>query len=120
MFYFFFFFPLQFVGLFNFPYHPKFSQLSQIIWSIFPPNLLAKAIWLLTNATSTPQDVGIRWSRRAICTPNDAECVITIVSSKLKACLAILLFFCYKKKRVKIFSRCCSRRSHHSFHLKEK
>ncbi|XP_062114912.1 ABC transporter A family member 2-like [Humulus lupulus] len=69
---------IQFVGVFGFPYMSKFSQLCQIIWSFFPPNLLAKALWLLSDATSSPEDVGISWSGRAMCTPNDEYCVITI------------------------------------------
>lgn len=33
---------------------------------------------MLSDATSTPEDPGISWSRRAKCAPNDDECVITI------------------------------------------
>ncbi|KAM6569736.1 hypothetical protein CsatB_017721 [Cannabis sativa] len=79
LFFVFFLFQLNmFVGVFGFPYMSKFSKLCQIIWSFFPPNLLAKALWLLSDATSSPEDVGISWSGRAMCTPNDEYCVITI------------------------------------------
>ncbi|PON34696.1 ABC transporter A, ABCA [Parasponia andersonii] len=69
---------IQLSGALKFPYSRKFSQQYRIIWSIFPPNLLTKAVWLLSDATSTPQDVGISWSKRAMCAPNDDDCVITI------------------------------------------
>lgn len=65
--------------MFGFPYSDNFSDFYRIIWSLFPPNLLAEALSLLADATSTPQDPGINWSRRADCAPNDLECVITIV-----------------------------------------
>ncbi|KAL5544418.1 hypothetical protein UlMin_008202 [Ulmus minor] len=68
----------QLVTAFNFPYTQSISKLIRVIWSLFPPNLLAEALSLLAGATSTPQDVGISWSRRAKCAPNDDECVITI------------------------------------------
>ncbi|XP_059643934.1 ABC transporter A family member 2-like [Cornus florida] len=68
----------QLVTGFGFPYSSNFSNTYRIIWSIFPPNLLAQALTLLSDATSTPEDNGISWSRRAKCAPNDTECVITI------------------------------------------
>ena len=63
----------------EFPYNDNFADFYRIIWSLFPPNLLAGALRLLADATSTPQYQGISWSRRAECAPNDLECVITIV-----------------------------------------
>ncbi|KAF5459766.1 hypothetical protein F2P56_019686 [Juglans regia] len=71
-------FMTQLVTVFGFPYTDSFSTTLRAIWSLFPPNLLAAALNLLAEATSTPQDVGITWSRRAKCAPNDTECVITI------------------------------------------
>lgn len=68
----------QLVTIFGFPYSHTFSSNLRAIWSLFPPNLLAEALNLLSGATSTPQDVGVSWSRRAECAPNDTECVITI------------------------------------------
>ncbi|PON34694.1 ABC transporter A, ABCA [Parasponia andersonii] len=62
----------------KFPYSKTFPKLYQIVWSLFPPNLFTKALWLLADATSTPQDIGISWSRQGECAPNDNECVITI------------------------------------------
>ncbi|PON57303.1 ABC transporter A, ABCA [Parasponia andersonii] len=69
---------MSLVTAFGFPYAKSISKQYRIIWSFFPPNLLAEALTLLAKATSTPQDLGISWSRRAKCTPNDDECVITI------------------------------------------
>ncbi|XP_030521657.1 ABC transporter A family member 2-like isoform X1 [Rhodamnia argentea] len=68
----------QLVTLFGFPYSQSFSNGYRAIWSLFPPNLLAEALNLLSQATSTPEDPGISWSRRAKCAPNDTECVISI------------------------------------------
>ncbi|XP_027126461.2 ABC transporter A family member 2-like isoform X2 [Coffea arabica] len=68
----------QIVTVFGFPYTKKFSNTFRIIWSIFPPNVFAQGLQLLSDATSTPQDHGVSWNRRAKCTPNDTECLITI------------------------------------------
>ena len=67
-----------------FPYNQSFSQALQNVWSLFSPNLLAQALKLLSDATSTPEDVGVSWSRRTKCAPNDEECVITIVCLQFK------------------------------------
>ncbi|KAJ0106704.1 hypothetical protein Patl1_17825 [Pistacia atlantica] len=66
------------VTISGFPYSEQFSNTYRIIWSLFPPNLLAEALKLFADATSSPGDIGISWSRRAECAPNDTECVITI------------------------------------------
>jgi len=51
------------------------------LWSLFPPNTFSQGLKLLADATSTPQDPGISWSKRAECGPNDdTGCVLTIVS----------------------------------------
>lgn len=76
---------LQLVTIFGFPYSNNFPNFYRIIWSLFPPNLLAEALSLLADATSTPQDPGISWSKRADCAPNDLDCVITIVCLCIKA-----------------------------------
>ncbi|XP_010256707.1 PREDICTED: ABC transporter A family member 2-like isoform X2 [Nelumbo nucifera] len=68
----------QLVTTFGFPYSSDYSRKYRIIWSLFPPNLLAEALNILSDATATPQDDGISWSRRANCPPKDSECVITI------------------------------------------
>ncbi|KAH7859151.1 hypothetical protein Vadar_032243 [Vaccinium darrowii] len=68
----------QIITLFGFPYSTNFSRTYRAIWSVFPPNLLAEGLTLLSGATETPQDPGISWSRRGKCAPNDTECVITI------------------------------------------
>lgn len=68
----------QLVTVFGFPYTHTFSSTLRSVWSLFPPNLLAQALVLLAGATSTSQDVGVSWSRRAKCAPNDTECLITI------------------------------------------
>ncbi|TYJ98618.1 ABC transporter A family member 2 [Cucumis melo var. makuwa] len=68
----------QLVTQFGFPYSKTFSKSLQVIWSLFPPNLLAKALSFLSDATSTPGDPGISWSSRKECAPNDPDCVITI------------------------------------------
>ncbi|XP_024017032.1 ABC transporter A family member 2 [Morus notabilis] len=68
----------ELVGTLNFSYSHRFSKRFRTGWSFFPPNLLTKALWLLSDATSSPQDVGISWSRMSECASNDAECLITI------------------------------------------
>ncbi|KAL8042208.1 hypothetical protein ABFX02_09G035200 [Erythranthe guttata] len=68
----------QLVTLFGFPYSQSFSKTYRSVWSLFPPNLLAAGLNLLSDATSTPQDPGISWSGRMKCAPNDVECVIKI------------------------------------------
>ncbi|XP_022159340.1 ABC transporter A family member 2-like [Momordica charantia] len=68
----------QLITAFGFPYSYDFSKFFQIVWSFFPPNLLAKALSLLSDATSSPAGQGISWSRRMECAPNDTECVITL------------------------------------------
>ncbi|KAI6675688.1 hypothetical protein NL676_003594 [Syzygium grande] len=63
---------------YGFPYSQIFGNGFRAIWSLFPPNLLAEALKVLSQATSTPDDPGISWSRRAKCAPKDTECVISI------------------------------------------
>ncbi|GER49992.1 ABC transporter A family member 2, partial [Striga asiatica] len=68
----------QLVTRFGFPYSETFSNTYQIVWSFFPPNLLAAGLNLLADATATPQDPGISWDGRTRCAPNDTECVLTM------------------------------------------
>lgn len=55
-----------------------------MIWSLFPPNLLAQALKLLGDATATSQDEGISWRRRAECPSTDSSCILTVVSAKYR------------------------------------
>ncbi|XP_074567442.1 ABC transporter A family member 2-like [Curcuma longa] len=68
----------QLVTIFGFPYDDNFSNLYRVIWSLFPPNLLAKALDLLGSATATSEDEGISWRRRGECPSRESDCVITI------------------------------------------
>ncbi|XP_010931289.1 ABC transporter A family member 2 isoform X2 [Elaeis guineensis] len=68
----------QLVTTFGFPYTDSFSKTYRVIWSLFPPNLLAKALDLLGNATATSQDKGISWKGRGECTAHEPDCVINI------------------------------------------
>ncbi|KAL2494247.1 ABC transporter domain-containing protein [Forsythia ovata] len=38
-----------------------------------------EGLQLLSDATATPQDPGVSWNGRTKCSPNDTECIITIV-----------------------------------------
>lgn len=89
-------FPLQIITQFGFPYSTDYSRTYRAIWSVFPPNLLAEGLTLLSGATATPLDPGISWSRRGKCAPNDTECVITIVGSliQLKSLPSFVVFVC--------------------------
>ncbi|KAL7161469.1 hypothetical protein ACSBR2_042019 [Camellia fascicularis] len=60
----------------SFPYKKKVAVIYRIMWSLFPPNLLSKAIELLAFATATAKSDGISWSKRSECSVPD--CVITI------------------------------------------
>ncbi|KAL2492909.1 ABC transporter A family member 2 [Abeliophyllum distichum] len=71
-------FMTQLVTAFGFPYSDNFSNTYRIVWSFFPPNLLAQGLQLLSDATATPQDPGVSWNGRTKCSPNDRECTITI------------------------------------------
>ncbi|KAF3437772.1 hypothetical protein FNV43_RR20528 [Rhamnella rubrinervis] len=83
----------QLVTAFGFPYNDSIASGFRSLWSLFPPNLLAKALNLLADATATPQDVGISWSRRGECAPNDDECVITINDIYMWLLATFLLWF---------------------------
>ncbi|XP_057761178.1 ABC transporter A family member 2-like [Arachis stenosperma] len=62
----------------GFPYSDSISKTFRIIWSFFPPNPFAQALHILSEAVSTSEDHGIRWSKRGQCGPEDEGCVITI------------------------------------------
>ncbi|KAL6281660.1 hypothetical protein ACE6H2_018541 [Prunus campanulata] len=68
------------IGVTHFPYSTNFKskRTVRIVWSLFPPNLLAKALQMLAEATSTPKDIGISWSTRTKCGPNDDHDCMTI------------------------------------------
>ncbi|KAK0587262.1 hypothetical protein LWI29_020149 [Acer saccharum] len=54
----------------GFPYNkPVQFKRYGVIWSLFPPNLLTQALKLLT----TDPKVGVTWSERTKCPPDDAE-----------------------------------------------
>lgn len=74
---------VQIVTAFGFPYSEMFSKTYRVIWSFYPPNLFAKAVQLLTDATGTDQDPGLSWSRRTKCSPNDDACILTMVCNIL-------------------------------------
>uniref|UniRef100_A0A0D3A900 ABC transporter domain-containing protein n=1 Tax=Brassica oleracea var. oleracea TaxID=109376 RepID=A0A0D3A900_BRAOL len=58
--------------------------MTRVLWSLFPPNTFSQGLKLLSDATLTPQDPSISWSKRAECAPNDdPDCVITICTSTL-------------------------------------
>ncbi|CAL9114056.1 unnamed protein product [Musa textilis] len=69
----------QLVTVGVFPYSSNFSKIYHVVWSLFPPNLLAKALGLLGNATATSEGKGISWHNRGECTTFEPNCVITIV-----------------------------------------
>ncbi|PKA47627.1 ABC transporter A family member 2 [Apostasia shenzhenica] len=60
----------QLVTTFGFPYARTYTKFYRTIWSLFPPNLLAKALDILGTATATPEDPGISWQSRegGLCT----------------------------------------------------
>lgn len=50
-------------------------------WSLFPPNLLSKGVKILSDATETPNDDGVRWSERGKCSKKDLDgenCAVTM------------------------------------------
>lgn len=73
----------QIVTAAGFPYSDNIRKRYRIIWSFFPPNLLAKALEILSSATSPPHDMGIKWSGITECPPNETDCVITIVCNHI-------------------------------------
>ncbi|CAH1419862.1 unnamed protein product [Lactuca virosa] len=82
----------QVVTVFGFPYSDNYSNTYRIIWSFFPPNLLAKALQLLSDATSTPEDPGISWSRIGKCAPNDNDCLINMSDIYIWLVLTFILW----------------------------
>lgn len=68
----------QLVTAIGFPYNKSFPKVLQVIWSIFPPNLLAIATQYLVDTTSTTQGNGISWASRARCPSVDPNCVLTL------------------------------------------
>ncbi|KAK9119373.1 hypothetical protein Scep_017466 [Stephania cephalantha] len=66
------------VTIIGFPYNKKFSKTYRYIWSLFPPNLLSKALESLSDTTATPEGEGISWSRRTECPSSETDCVMTM------------------------------------------
>ncbi|KAF9671485.1 hypothetical protein SADUNF_Sadunf12G0052600 [Salix dunnii] len=62
----------------GFPYKESISGFLRFIWSFFPPNLLAIAVKILSDASNTPEDLGISWKGRSKCPPDADDCAITI------------------------------------------
>jgi len=71
-------FILQLVTISGFPYSHTFKVYLRILWSFFPPNLLAIGLKYLGDATSTKQDPGIHWSNRGQCSYRNEDCVLTM------------------------------------------
>lgn len=88
-------------------YTEIFPKKYRILWSFFPPNLLAEALTLLGEA-SEPDTDGISWSRRAECPRNNNGCVLTIVCSLSKAQKLLILT---------IFDFLVLMKSYHGLHL---
>ncbi|XP_015068163.1 ABC transporter A family member 2 [Solanum pennellii] len=86
-------FMTQLVTAFGFPYSENFSKSYRIIWSLFPPNLLAQGLQLLAGATATPEDPGVSWSGRTKCAFNDTECVITMNEIYIWLVVTFFLWF---------------------------
>ncbi|KAM4107078.1 hypothetical protein ACB094_04G115600 [Castanea mollissima] len=68
----------QITVAFGFPYDQSVAIKYRIMWSFFPPNLLAQALNVFKDASSQPEGVGISWGRRADCPPDGSDCVMTI------------------------------------------
>ncbi|XP_020420066.1 ABC transporter A family member 2 isoform X2 [Prunus persica] len=85
----------QIVTVTDFPYSTNFKskRTVRIVWSLFPPNLLAKALQMLAEATSTPKDIGISWSTRTKCGPNDDHDCMTINDIYLWLVATFFLWF---------------------------
>ncbi|KAK4568284.1 hypothetical protein RGQ29_003887 [Quercus rubra] len=68
----------QITVAFGFPYDQSIAIKYRIMWSFFPPNLLAQALKMFKDASSQPEGVGISWDRQANCPPDGSDCVMTI------------------------------------------
>ncbi|ERN03831.1 hypothetical protein AMTRI_Chr05g73820 [Amborella trichopoda] len=68
----------QLVTQFGFPYGGDYSGTYRVIWSLFPPNLLAQALQLLGSATATSEDPGISLGDISKCPEADSSCGLTI------------------------------------------
>ncbi|ONM04752.1 ABC2 homolog 15 [Zea mays] len=68
----------QLVTTFGFPYSSDYKKLYRTLWSLFPPDLFAKALNILGKATATPEDKGFSWNQRGECPSFETDCVITI------------------------------------------
>eukprot|EP00245_Coleochaete_scutata_P012781 TRINITY_DN5005_c0_g1_i1.p1 TRINITY_DN5005_c0_g1~~TRINITY_DN5005_c0_g1_i1.p1 ORF type:complete len:1006 (-),score=193.03 TRINITY_DN5005_c0_g1_i1:975-3992(-) len=72
----------QLVVVSGVPYAKQFQKQIWVMFSIFPPNLLAIALKYLGDATSTKEDPGISWAGRKECSFNNdfgaSTCVLTM------------------------------------------
>lgn len=68
----------QMVTVFGWPYTNSSSKRTRILWSFFPPNLLAQALKILGDATSNHEAPGMSWRKRAECTDQEPDCVLTL------------------------------------------
>ncbi|XP_028787946.1 ABC transporter A family member 2-like isoform X1 [Neltuma alba] len=68
----------QIVVLAGYPYDNDNSEVFRTVWSFFPPNPFTQGLHVLSQATSTPEGDGVRWSKRGECAPNNEDCFITI------------------------------------------
>ncbi|KAJ6358989.1 hypothetical protein OIU76_000667 [Salix suchowensis] len=71
-------FMTQIITIAGFPYKESISSFLRFIWSFFPPNLLAISVKILSDASNTPEDLGISWKGRSKCPPDADDCAITI------------------------------------------
>lgn len=76
---------MQLVVVFGFPYDKQFAAFWRVLFSLFPPNLLAIGLKFLGDATATPQDPGISLSTAAQCAPRNPDCVLTLVRKAPRA-----------------------------------
>ncbi|KAI8537560.1 hypothetical protein RHMOL_Rhmol09G0033500 [Rhododendron molle] len=66
----------------GFPYGEEFQIKFKIIWSLFPPNLLSKALGILSGAADEKD--GINWSKRSMCFDHSSS------NSPAKSCIVTM------------------------------
>ncbi|XP_058181547.1 ABC transporter A family member 2-like isoform X1 [Rhododendron vialii] len=75
-------FVTQAISTSGFPYGEEFAIKFKIIWSLFPPNLLSKALGILSGAADKKD--GINWSKRSMCFDRSSSdslaksCIVTM------------------------------------------
>eukprot|EP00897_Mesotaenium_endlicherianum_P000650 jgi/Mesen1/10586/ME000085S09913 len=68
----------QLVVVFGFPYDGDKQKGFQVLWSLFPPNLLAIALKYLGDATLTSKDPGVSWGGVDECSYRNSDCSLTM------------------------------------------